>query len=194
MADHTGFHNSHHTQSPKVMFIDSKDANLKHTTDTHFTYVFNDTIHVKQTEGVLVSLLQASIPYSFYNVSGGVNDTLVVRTQTGASAFGPDTTFMIPDGNYTATSLRKKMKTVLESLIPSSTVTIDFDRDRMKFKFSVAPTVKASNDADVRGVVFNLPASSELVVMLGFTVDQDPVFFGYQNPTDAFHQHTGREI
>ena len=87
MTDRTGFHNSHHTQSPKVMFIDSKDANVRHVTDTHFTYVFNESIHVKQNEGVLVSLLQASIPYSFYNVRSGVNDTLVVRVQTGAGTF-----------------------------------------------------------------------------------------------------------
>ena len=96
MTDRTGFHNSHHTQSPKVMFIDSKDANVRHVTDTHFTYVFNESIHVKQNEGVLVSLLQASVPYSFYNIRSGVNDTLVVRVQVGAGTFGADQTVTIP--------------------------------------------------------------------------------------------------
>ena len=194
MTDRTGFHNSHHTQSPKVMFIDSKDANVRHVTDTHFTYVFNESIHVKQNEGVLVSLLQASIPYSFYNVRSGVNDTLVVRVQTGAGTFGGDHTFTIPDGNYTATSLRKKIKSELEGLIPHTVVTINFDRDRMKFEFSVAPVTINSAVADVRGVVLNLPLSSDLAVMLGFTTTQDPVFFGYLNPTDTVHQHTGTAV
>ena len=194
MTDRTGFHNSHHTQSPKVMFIDSKDANVRHVTDTHFTYVFNESIHVKQNEGVLVSLLQASIPYSFYNVRSGVNDTLVVRVQTGAGTFGGDHTFTIPDGNYTATSLRKKIKSELEALIPDTVVTINFDRDRMKFEFSVAPVTIISAVADVRGVVLNLPLSSDLAVMLGFTTTQDPVFFGYLNPSGTVHQHAGTAV
>jgi hypothetical protein len=194
MTDHTGFHNSHHTQSPKVMFIDSKDANVKHETDTHFTYVFNDSIHVKQNEGVLVSLLQASIPYSFYNVRGDVNDTLVVRVQVGNGTFGDNTIVTIPDGNYTATSLRKKIKSELENLMPSTVVTIDFDRDRMKFEFSVNPVTITSAVADVRGVVLHLPASSDLAVMLGFTTTQDPVFFGYLNPSDAVHRHAGTAV
>ena len=74
--DHTGFHEWHKTQSAKVLFIDSKDATAQHDGTTHFTYVFRDTIQVKKNEGVLVSLLQASIPYSFYNCREGVNDKI----------------------------------------------------------------------------------------------------------------------
>eukprot|EP01043_Picozoa_sp_COSAG02_P096452 COSAG02_NODE_32744_length_511_cov_1.024272_2_plen_89_part_01 len=73
--DNTGYHEWHKTQQSKVMFIDSKDA-TKHTDTTHFTYVFNDNINIKKNEGVLVSLLQASVPYSFYNVREGINDKI----------------------------------------------------------------------------------------------------------------------
>ena len=77
MADVTGFHHTHSTQSSKVLFIDSKDATQRHQNETtHFTYVFRDSIIVQPNEGVLLSLLQASIPYSFYNVRKGVNDTI----------------------------------------------------------------------------------------------------------------------
>jgi hypothetical protein len=55
------------------MFIDSKDANAFHARSSHFTYVFRDAITVNKNEGVLISLLQASIPYSFYNIRPGVN-------------------------------------------------------------------------------------------------------------------------
>eukprot|EP01050_Picozoa_sp_SAG11_P062790 SAG11_NODE_42458_length_179_cov_3755.925000_1_plen_53_part_01 len=52
--DNTGYHEWHKTQQSKVMFIDSKDANI-HSDTTHFTYVFNDSINIKKNEGVLVS-------------------------------------------------------------------------------------------------------------------------------------------
>ena len=88
MTDRTGFHNSHHTQSPKVMFIDSKDANVRHVTDTHFTYVFNESIHVKQNEGVLVSpvrwlclLLFLLAPSAAVDAAGGAGPA--VRTTGG---------------------------------------------------------------------------------------------------------------
>ena len=64
----------------------------------------------------------------------------------------------------------------------------------MKFEFSVAPVTINSAVADVRGVVLNLPLSSDLAVMLGFTTTQDPVFFGYLNPTDTVHQHAGTAV
>ena len=79
MGDITGFHHRHSTQCAKVLFIDSKDATQQHQGETtHFTYVFRDSIIVQNNEGVLLSLLQASIPYSFYNVRKGVNDTIDV--------------------------------------------------------------------------------------------------------------------
>ena len=77
--DQTGFHEWHKSQSSKVMFIDSKDATAVHNGTTHFTYVFRDTIMIERHEGILVSLLQASVPYSFYNVREGVNDKIDCR-------------------------------------------------------------------------------------------------------------------
>ena len=76
--DQTGFHEWHKSQSSKVMFIDSKDATAVHNGTTHFTYVFRDTIMIERDEGILVSLLQASVPYSFYNVRHNVNNTIIV--------------------------------------------------------------------------------------------------------------------
>ena len=85
MGDVTGFHHTHSTQSAKVLFIDSKDATQRHQGETtSFTYVFRDSIIVQPNEGVLLSLLQASIPYSFYNVRKGVNDTIDVIVSTNS--------------------------------------------------------------------------------------------------------------
>eukprot|EP01052_Picozoa_sp_SAG31_P035247 SAG31_NODE_4227_length_3444_cov_20.637668_3_plen_77_part_00 len=49
-----GYHQTHNTQSSKVLFLDSKDAHHRHGNETtHYTYVFRDTIEVAQNEGIL---------------------------------------------------------------------------------------------------------------------------------------------
>ena len=204
MTDLTGYHNWHQSQSPKVMFIDSKDATTKHDDTTHFTYFFRDSIQVKKNEGVLVSLLQASIPYSFYNVRAGVNDMIDIL-------YGPETTadrlshvefaMTLPPGNYTAISLRNKFKELLEAKMAGahvglngttyqlpSIVTINFNRDTQKFEFSVeadttTPHKPRSHAGVGRIVIFNLShgtnAGTHFDVELGFDSDtsETSVFF-----------------
>ena len=116
MGDITGYHHSHSTQSSKVLFIDSKDATQRHKGETtHFTYVFRDTIIVQKNEGVLLSLLQASIPYSFYNVRKGVNDVIDVVVFSIIADHLYEKAIVFPPGNYTAISMAKQFKTQLES-------------------------------------------------------------------------------
>jgi hypothetical protein len=177
MGDITGFHNTHSTQSSKVLFIDSKDATQLHQGETtHFTYVFRDSIIVQQNEGVLLSLLQASIPYSFYNVREGVNDTIDVFVRdTTSSATLSEHAIVMDAGNYTAITLAQNFKTKLETILTSSslpsTVTIDYDRDTQKFKFSIS----ANGVHNGRFVVFNLShgnnKNTHFDVELGFDSD-----------------------
>ena len=82
MYDTVGFHSFQHTQAPKILFVDSRDAQHRVTGESEFTYVFEQAIHNNPGEGVLVSLLQASIPYSFYNIRQSSNDTLRINTGT----------------------------------------------------------------------------------------------------------------
>jgi hypothetical protein len=202
MTDLTGYHNWHQSQAPKVMFIDSKDATALHDGTTHFTYVFRDTIQVKKNEGVLVSLLQASIPYSFYNVRAGINDKIDIKaatmTNTSCDVVGTfvDHVITLPPANYTAITLRNKFKELLENALLAtmpSTITIDFDRDTQKFSFSIV-----GRDENVgapanlgRIVIFNLShgqnAGTHFDVELGFDSDTatTSVFFAHiptENP------------
>ena len=191
--DNTGYHEWHKTQQSKVMFIDSKDANI-HSDTTHFTYVFNDSINIKKNEGVLVSLLQASIPYSFYNVREGINDKIDILY--GASVETMKVHFVekiitLPPGNYTAITLASKFKKLLEDEMAKtvvvsaagtrpettytlpSTITIDFDRDTQKFIFSIEPIAGGTHDDRV--LVFNLShgqnAAQHFDVEIGFDSD-----------------------
>ena len=156
-TDHTGFHEWHKTQQSKVLFIDSKDATAQHDGTTHFTYVFRDTIIVKKNEGVLVSLLQASIPYSFYNVREGVNDKIDIIVSDAAFSSPSEHVISLDAGNYTAISLSSTFKKLVEDVLTgaslSSTVSIKYDRDKQKFQFSILPT---TNDDQGRMVIINL--------------------------------------
>jgi hypothetical protein len=85
---------------------------------THFTYVFRDTIQVKKNEGVLVSLLRASIPHIFYNCRDGVNDkhdVLYGPANATSKTEMVDFVLLIPAGNYTAISLANRIKSLLEN-------------------------------------------------------------------------------
>jgi len=145
MTDRVGYHTTHAASSAKVLFIDSKDANAFHAGSSHFTYVFRDAITVNENEGVLISLLQASIPYSFYNIRPGVNDKIDI--QYGAYSTTPtltDALITMPPGNYTAISLANAFTKLLETeltLDPNnsfrSKVTMDYDRNTQKFNFSI---------------------------------------------------------
>ena len=172
--DQTGFHNWHHTQSPKVLFIDSQDASHRSPEGhSEFSFVFNDAIHIKKGEGVLVSLLQASVPYSFYNIRLGVNDMMDLKVLKSDGNYA-DTSITLPQGNYTASSIRKKLKTLIETQVnavdgnfTSTTVTIDYDRDLMKFKFKVV-----TGDGHAKVIIFNLThganRTNHFDVMIGF--------------------------
>ena len=158
-TDHTGFHEWHKTQQSKVLFIDSKDATAQHDGTTHFTYVFRDTILVKKNEGVLVSLLQASIPYSFYNVREGINDKIDIIVSDSIYSIPYETVITLDAGNYTAISLSTTFKQLIEQYMGTVTVglpsviSIVYDRDKQKFQFSIAPT---TNDNLGRMVIINL--------------------------------------
>lgn len=164
MSDFTGFHEWHKSQSSKVMFIHSQDATTTHGETTDFTYVFRDSVQISSNEGILVSLLQASIPYSFYNVRQGVNDKIdiFINDVTGPLGY-TEKVIQMPAGNYTAITMKKKFKALLEDACKScnleSTVTIDYDRDLQKFQFKVerlSGDVTSSNPNSGRRIIFNL--------------------------------------
>jgi len=190
MTDRVGYHTTHASSSAKVLFIDSKDANAYHAGSSHFTYVFRDAITVNENEGVLISLLQASIPYSFYNIRPGVNDKIDIKY--GAYNTTPvltDALITIPPGNYTAISLANAFTKLLETELIStfrSKVTMEYDRNTQKFNFSIK-RVNALGVQEVSTgivVVFNLThgaaKQSHFDVEIGFDSDtaSSSLYFG----------------
>ena len=95
-----------------------------------------------------VSLVYARVPYTFYNIQAGVNDTLCYGY--GVDLLSTDRghvtdAMVLPEGNYSAQSLALKIvETVNGKYGPSGsvayhgTLSMVYDRSRMKFEFSVA--------------------------------------------------------
>lgn len=81
------------TQTSRVMYLNSRDG---HGRPADYHYQFRDAMHTRPGEVALVSLMSASLPYSFYNVRLGVNDALAIDGQTPVK---------LPPQNYTARTL-----------------------------------------------------------------------------------------
>ena len=143
----TGFHLSHQTQAPRVMYINSADVVKHHENTTHFSYTFKEAIHTRDSEGMLVSLLSASIPYSFYNVRDGVNNKITytvtdVAYESLTYEQSLDVAFQsytIEEGNYTHDHLKSAIQTHFTP-VGGVNLTIAFDEITRKFSFTNSST------------------------------------------------------
>jgi hypothetical protein len=169
----TGYHLAHETQASKVMYLDSRDGVGPGSGGSEFHAVFEDSMTTREDEGVLVSLLSATIPYSFYNFRTGVNDGMKFREATlDGSTFFNHTVTLGP-GNYTATTLRStlatKMTDVCSSAGQNTVIKIDYDRTQQKFVFS-------TDTVDRRVTLEFLPIENPMFTELGFTGESNVEF------------------
>ena len=137
-----GYHLGHRTQGSVVMYLNSGDAHTQHENTTHFSFTFKEAIHTRPGEGVLVSLHSAAIPYSFYNIRAGVNNTLSLLH--GATQFS----VTIPEGNYNVKSFATKITELVLAQMGGQTFAMEFDAPSQKFKYTLgagtALTLKTS--------------------------------------------------
>jgi len=166
-----GYHLGHETQASKVMYLDSRDS--VSTSGSEFTVVFEDTLTTRDDEGVLVSLLSATIPYSFYNIRAGVNDALSFVEATLDGGTSHTHAVALEPGNYTATTLRTaladKATAVCAASGISTVIAIDYDRTQQKLKFSTAT-------ADRRVTLLFQSVAGTMHTELGFPSTSNPEF------------------
>ena len=112
----TGFHTNHQTQPSRVMYINSRDCYQHGDTTTHMSYLFKEPLATTTNEGILISLLSASVPYSFYNIRQGVNDKIRFHVGRLNSA----TTQRAGDGLDTIQPYVTQVKVVSTELFPST--------------------------------------------------------------------------
>ena len=127
--------NDTHTESSKIVHINSIDADVKYSSDrtTDFSYQLEQPIRVPENQLLLVSCIGATIPYTFYNIRSQINNRLCVRLTESGTIYNID----IPAGNYSSTSLLLKIKEIFDGLAITETINITYDRNTMKFLFSI---------------------------------------------------------
>jgi hypothetical protein len=154
------------------MYLDSRDGSATGGSSSEFSYVFDDAMVTRDDEGMLVSLLSATVPYSFYNIRLGVNDALRFTVFAPVAGGSQQRTFTIDAGNYTATSLRtavqEKMTAECTSAGIATAVVVTYDRTSQKFKF-------ATDTAD-RQITLDFADINSFHIEMGFSGTTNPQF------------------
>ena len=170
------------TPPPIVIHLDSRygesvqSLNGKPLT-TNYIYTLREPVVVPENMNVLLSLHHATIPYSFYNVRTGINDTVYFGTNITDLGINTGLSIALPEGNYSATSLASTIKSKIEGFEVSGqtlsqrgfTLNISYSRETLKFGFT--PTFTAgSGKLGALDIDFNsVPgATNKANILLGF--------------------------
>ena len=142
------------TAASRVVFINSGDAtNIFNDNTSNFMFVFDEPIVVPNHHSILMSLIGAEIPYTFYNFVDGRNTRLDFSSSVyGVPAFydvngrmvsgGGATRFTItlPQGNYTSIELASYITNQINALIGiANAFLMQFDINALKFRLVMTP-------------------------------------------------------
>ena len=141
------------TMSSKILYIDSRDADsylaTKITSNgtvdltSYFQYILKENIEVPLNQRALISLNSATIPYSFYNIRFGINDSLTIETENRGIGTRLEQTLTIPEGNYTAYTLADIIISFINSNLQDAGLNItfvfgmEFNTDSQKYRYSL---------------------------------------------------------
>ena len=173
------------SKSSIILYLDSRDATsylaTKLETDSdgndrevnlnsYFQYVLTENIEVPLNQRALVSLQSATIPYSFYNIRTGVNDTLIYSiTDTANDNSTGGKTITLKSGNYTAYSLAEQIKSDINETPTVGGVSYEFnmlfDSDKNKYLYSIT---NKSNDEQLKIDFFFADSIKSCNIEMGF--------------------------
>src|SRR6056300_402618 len=125
------------TGASRVMFLNSGDTKLQGSLTTDYIFVPDESIVVPAHHSILMSLHHTQIPFSFYNFQSGRNTTLDYGlSDTGVVSAADTGSIDIPEGNYNAQTLLKKIMELLNAETNVGTLTIRYNRDTLKYEFN----------------------------------------------------------
>ena len=164
-----------------ILHLDSRFATQYIETDsngypltTNYTYTLVEGLAIPDSKVCEVSLYTATIPYSFYNIRPGVNDTFTISaTMSNVSdpTQQPRETFTIPAGNYSASALRSIFTTLQKAATNVTISTMDFgityQRETLTFLFQM--------DTEIAHLA-----------ILSVTYDNCPAMFGFRHKNHAY--------
>jgi len=134
------------TRASRVMFISSGDATAVFNDNrSNFKFTLEEPIVVPNHHSILMSLIGAEIPYSFYNFLAGRNTVLFYQynampgsTNYVAGVVAPTTGMQLrPDGNWNVIQLAAYITNAIntQSLLAPNTFEMIYDPIALKFKF-----------------------------------------------------------
>ena len=168
------------TPPPIVIHLDSRygesvqSINGKPLT-TNYIYTLREPVVVPENMNVLLSLHHATIPYSFYNVRTGINDTIYFGVNINDEGVSTGLNIALPEGNYSATSLASTIKSKIETTeiggqtlsARGLTFNISYSRETLKFSFSPTFVIGTGKVGGIE-IDFNVVATNKANVLLGF--------------------------
>ena len=134
------------TPASRVLFINSGDATTTFNNNTsNFMFSLEEAVIVPNHHSIMLSLIGAEIPYSFYNFIQGRNTRLdYYHSQSGTPAFynangnmaaggtGAFYTLTLPPGNWNAVELANYLTNEINSWAAEKLVIIGNKRDSKK--------------------------------------------------------------
>ena len=149
------------TRGDIFIAIRSRDLNLTSQQDFNNSGTLNlfENITAQDDEVLAVSLVSATIPNSFFNLSNNNKNNKLKFKETGDADY---ITLTIPSGSYDILELSSLIKTLLESN-SSNTLTYTFTYDEI----SNALTIKNSNPT-VKNTTFDFTIEDSCRRFLGF--------------------------
>ena len=149
------------TRGDVYISIRSRDLTLTSQQDYNNSGRFNlfENIIAEEDEVLGVSLVSATIPNSFYNLSNNNQNNKIKFKETGDTSF---ITLTIPSGSYDILELSSKVKELLEAN-STNTLTYTFTYDEINNTL----TIKNSNPT-VKNTTFDFTIENSCRRFLGF--------------------------
>ena len=132
------------------VFLQSKNATTKTNNNSKCSFFLDSIIQPSRNDlGMLVSCLDAEIPYSWYNISASIGNNSITINDLPP--------FVLPDRNYSAFNIADAFTTLLIGL----GITMTFNDDTNKFTLQSAQPFTFNSSTMAKELGFgNLPAEN----------------------------------
>lgn len=120
--------------------IDLISADSEKLSDTHFKWHMSNKIIAPANTHLIIGLLSANIPYSWYSVRS-TNNTFTINTTVSAVDYSVN--FTIPEGNYTGQTYANAINTLFtteKSNLGLTSLGLSLNRQKNKYYISCSPS------------------------------------------------------
>ena len=177
------------TIASRVIFVNSVNATSRFSSTSNFEFTMDEPVVVPSHHSILMSLMSAEIPFSFYRFNSRNNtlqweqtDANVIATYNVGVEFGPGsatnpTNFELEElGNYTPIQLAEQIDNSNGEDRGINPIPIEIEYSEVSQKFSFRGKIRTVGGTNSNRVTLllrsgNLVGSNDMVEELGYTED-----------------------